>query len=62
MKRTVTCPSCGAQAPWNKDNPWRPFCSERCKLIDLGEWADGGYAIPVEEQDGFLPFESEIDD
>lgn len=32
-------------------NPWRPFCSERCKLIDLGEWATGNYRIPVEEPD-----------
>lgn len=36
-------------------NPWRPFCSERCKLIDLGQWASDGYRIPVEEPDGGLP-------
>jgi endogenous inhibitor of DNA gyrase (YacG/DUF329 family) len=27
---------------------WRPFCSERCKLQDLGRWADGGYRVPAE--------------
>ena len=30
----------------SEDNPYRPFCSERCKLVDLGRWLDGGYALP----------------
>ena len=30
-------------------NPWRPFCSERCKLVDLGAWADESYRVPVAE-------------
>jgi endogenous inhibitor of DNA gyrase (YacG/DUF329 family) len=34
----VTCPTCGKPVAWTKNSPWRPFCSERCKLIDLGEW------------------------
>jgi hypothetical protein len=29
-------------------NPFRPFCSERCRLLDLGQWAEGSYAIPAE--------------
>jgi len=33
---------------WNDDFPWRPFCSERCKLVDLGAWASGDRAIPGE--------------
>lgn len=33
---------------WDKDNPWRPFCSERCKLIDLGEWASESHRIAGE--------------
>ena len=41
-------------APW-RDNPWRPFCSERCKTIDLAAWAEGEYAVPGEE----LPKEGE---
>ncbi len=41
---TVKCPTCQEPSPWH-DNPFRPFCSERCKLIDLGNWADGSYNI-----------------
>jgi len=44
--RLVACPRCGAQAPFSPDNPWRPFCSERCKLIDLGAWASESYRVP----------------
>ena len=46
--RKVPCPGCGDPAPW-EGNPWRPFCSERCKLGDLGAWASGDYAIPSED-------------
>lgn len=46
--KTVKCPTCGKPAPWSEDNTWRPFCSERCKLIDLGEWASEGYSIKGE--------------
>lgn len=45
----VECPQCGVDTPWSKDNPARPFCSERCKLIDLGAWADESYRVPVNE-------------
>jgi endogenous inhibitor of DNA gyrase (YacG/DUF329 family) len=34
----VNCPTCGKSVPWREDERWRPFCSERCKLIDLGDW------------------------
>ncbi|MFI5400559.1 MAG: DNA gyrase inhibitor YacG [SAR324 cluster bacterium] len=44
----MKCPQCGKPARW-EGNPDRPFCSERCRLIDLGQWADGGYAIPAEK-------------
>ena len=44
---------------YSPDNAFRPFCSERCRLIDLGQWATDGYRIPVEEQDqGVDPEES----
>ncbi|MDK2777843.1 MAG: DNA gyrase inhibitor YacG [Pseudomonadota bacterium] len=49
----VKCPTCKKDVEWSADNKYRPFCSERCKLIDLGEWASGGHAIPgkpVEEE------------
>jgi endogenous inhibitor of DNA gyrase (YacG/DUF329 family) len=35
----VKCPVCGRSVEWTADYPFRPFCSERCKLIDLGAWA-----------------------
>ena len=37
---------------WAVENRWRPFCSERCRLIDLGAWASESYRVPVEEQNG----------
>jgi endogenous inhibitor of DNA gyrase (YacG/DUF329 family) len=46
---TVRCPQCGGESLWGKDNPYRPFCCERCKLIDLGAWASESYRVPVEE-------------
>ena len=48
--RLVSCPRCGAQVAWLPENPSRPFCSERCKLIDLGDWAMEKYRVPVEEE------------
>jgi len=41
----VPCPRCGALAPFAPANPWRPFCSERCKVIDLGAWASESYLV-----------------
>lgn len=49
--RKVNCPQCGSTIAWSPDNPHRPFCSERCKLIDLGQWATEGYRIPQEHPD-----------
>jgi len=45
----VACPQCGKEVVWNSDSRYRPFCSERCKLIDLGQWATESYRIPQEE-------------
>jgi uncharacterized protein len=42
------CPTCNNPVEW-KDNPFRPFCSERCQLVDLGKWVDGEYRVPGEE-------------
>ncbi len=42
----MACPRCGTPAIYSAANPWRPFCSERCKLIDLGNWASGRYRVP----------------
>lgn len=41
----VKCPTCNKAVVWNSGSPWRPFCSERCKLIDLGEWASESHRI-----------------
>jgi endogenous inhibitor of DNA gyrase (YacG/DUF329 family) len=43
----VKCPNCGVETEYT-GNEFRPFCSERCKLIDFGAWADGKYALPME--------------
>jgi endogenous inhibitor of DNA gyrase (YacG/DUF329 family) len=47
--RMVACPSCGKSVAWTAANAYRPFCSERCKLIDLGAWATERYRVPVVE-------------
>lgn len=44
----IHCPTCQQQTTW-QDNPYRPFCSERCKLIDLGAWANDEYRIASED-------------
>lgn len=48
MSTVVKCPVCERAVPWVEQQLFRPFCSERCKLIDLGEWATESYKIPVE--------------
>jgi uncharacterized protein len=48
-RRRVACPQCGKPVEWAPDNRFRPFCSERCKLIDLGAWASESYRAPVED-------------
>jgi hypothetical protein len=45
--KTVPCPRCGTQAPYAPENRWRPFCSERCRVIDLGAWASEIYRVPA---------------
>ncbi|MDY7116747.1 DNA gyrase inhibitor YacG [Halomonas sp. SSL-5] len=44
----VACPQCRKNVQWREDNPYRPFCSKRCRLIDLGAWADGSHRIAGE--------------
>ena len=44
--RILPCPQCAKSLRWDDANPFRPFCSERCKLIDLGAWADESHRIP----------------
>ena len=48
MSKTIVCPQCRKETTW-EGNSYRPFCSERCKLIDLGSWIDERYAISEEK-------------
>ena len=44
------CPNCVTPVLWD-GNPFRPFCSERCKLLDLGKWLNEEYRIPVADDE-----------
>jgi endogenous inhibitor of DNA gyrase (YacG/DUF329 family) len=50
-QRMVNCPRCATRVVWSSENPWRPFCSEHCKMMDLGAWASESYRIPVVDYD-----------
>lgn len=43
---TLACPTCSKPVKWTEQFPFKPFCSERCKLIDLGAWANESHRIP----------------
>jgi uncharacterized protein len=45
MPLTVPCPTCAKPVLWTPESKFRPFCSERCRLIDLGEWLEDGHVI-----------------
>lgn len=51
MATQVDCPFCGQRAEFSRRNPWRPFCSERCKTGDLGAWASDTYRVPGETRE-----------
>ena len=58
MTQTFPCPRYGQPSFWT-DNEYRPFCSDRCKLIDLGAWANDEYTLPTDDspqadQDSYL--------
>lgn len=55
--KTILCPQCRTESEWS-NNPNRPFCSERCRLIDLGNWSDETYRVPTtgEAFDNVIPF------
>ncbi len=61
MPSKVKCPTCRKETAW-KNNPHRPFCSDRCRLIDLGAWTQERYRIPAEETDFGLDDEDESDE
>ncbi|MDY0106478.1 MAG: DNA gyrase inhibitor YacG [Giesbergeria sp.] len=44
----MACPACRGPSLYSPQNPWRPFCSERCKQMDLGAWASEDFRVPAE--------------
>ncbi|WP_036300297.1 DNA gyrase inhibitor YacG [Methylotenera sp. L2L1] len=56
-KRLVACPTCKKLVEFSALNTFRPFCSKRCEMIDLGAWANEDYAIPAAAKDDDLPDE-----
>jgi uncharacterized protein len=46
--RHVPCPTCRKPALFGPGNPWRPFCTERCRSADLGAWASERFRVPAE--------------
>ena len=48
-ERSVVCPSCRGPAVYSPRNPWRPFCSQRCRGADLGAWASEQFRLPAEK-------------
>jgi endogenous inhibitor of DNA gyrase (YacG/DUF329 family) len=58
--RAVRCPMCGRHTTW-RENPHRPFCSERCRLADLNGWLKGHYLVPGDpEASATSPAESDL--
>ncbi|MFM9915987.1 MAG: DNA gyrase inhibitor YacG [Rhizobacter sp.] len=55
-ERIVRCPSCGGESIYASKNPYRPFCSQRCKNADFGAWASEGYRVDS------LPSPDDLDD
>jgi endogenous inhibitor of DNA gyrase (YacG/DUF329 family) len=51
MLPRVRCPTCRREVEWGDDNPHRPFCSERCRTLDLSGWLTERYRIPEETQE-----------
>lgn len=54
----VECPTCQKKVEWKAENKYRPFCSDRCRLIDLGEWANEEKRIAAVED---IPFSNQLE-
>lgn len=54
-EKWVTCPHCGGPSLYAASNAFRPFCSERCKQMDLGAWASEQFAVPAQPGPDDLP-------
>ncbi len=57
--RIIACPHCKKSIPFDVKNKWRPFCSERCRMIDLGAWANESHRIAGETVEEALARKSE---
>lgn len=55
----VNCPHCGKPVPWTDASAWKPFCSKRCRLIDLGDWLAERHAIPGETDEAIAKEDSQ---
>lgn len=59
----VKCPGCQQDVEWHQKSAFRPFCSKRCQLIDLGQWANEEHAIASNEhQQDLLPDNLDIEE
>lgn len=62
MPPRINCPTCRTEISW-ENNPHRPFCSERCRLIDFGAWTEERYRIPGEKiEDNFIDDDQQDDE
>ncbi len=61
MSKDILCPVCQKRHNWLQSKPWSPFCCERCKIIDLGNWASEKHAIPGKSVYNFNDQEEGID-
>ncbi len=57
----VKCPTCERMVAWSKQSESKPFCSERCRLIDLGQWASEAHRIPCAPQEVAPEYETEYE-
>jgi endogenous inhibitor of DNA gyrase (YacG/DUF329 family) len=58
----VNCPNCQKDVIWQAQSEYRPFCSKRCQLIDLGEWADENHKIAGKPGFADITLETDIED
>jgi endogenous inhibitor of DNA gyrase (YacG/DUF329 family) len=49
-RRRVRCPACAAETAYDASNAWRPFCSRRCRELDLGAWASERYRVGAADE------------
>ena len=56
FSKLVTCPACRGDSVYAASNPYRPFCSERCKNRDFGDWASEAFRVPTEAPPDEAPF------